>query len=83
MTMDFEKPIFLRPNEKDVAVLELIAKAHPVLSSPADLIRHALECYLSVYGNGSGWEQTIEGIRQQQDRMDQEIEKLKAAVGLS
>lgn len=49
--MDYSKPIYFRPSTKDVEVLELIAKNHPLAEeSPTDLIRKALETYWFEHG---------------------------------
>lgn len=49
--MDYSKPIFFRPSAKDVEVLDLIAKNHPLSEeSPTELVRKALEVYWLEHG---------------------------------
>lgn len=53
--MDYSKPIFFRPSDKDVEVLELIARNHPLSEeSPTELVRKALEVYWFEHAPGSG-----------------------------
>lgn len=53
--MDYSKPIYFRPSDKDVEVLELIARNHPLSEErPTELVRKALEVYWFEHAPGSG-----------------------------
>jgi hypothetical protein len=76
--MDYSKPIFFRPSTKDVEVLDLIAKNHPLSEeSPTELMRKALEAYWFEHAPGIG---RSKGARI--DRLEKKVDLVLAHLGL-
>lgn len=72
------KPIYFRPSEKDLEVLSLIAKQHPVFSdSSTELLRIALQAYWYEHAPDAGRSKS-----QRIERLEKKMDLVLTHLGL-